>query len=328
MPGLVGGFGNYFLPIHCGAVDMAKFIKLNKFFCFHLKLLFGPAIAGWHSRPLLHERSYACCMESFLLIRRQNFLVLNYLCTSLCLASPTVWRASPHHQLNILFFYLFFYKLALFRPASSAAVTSIYPNLPASMMPYDIRALLRAANKQTLPLGSVAEVGCLARGVKRSSRKFSTMATPPLPRRGSVAAEGVASPALLERREGTKNSLNTYLTGLFEGDGHIWIQNLNSNAPRYALPLPLRSASEERGERASTISKKHNPRFCITFHLKDKPLAEKLLKSIGYGFIRIKLKENACVLTVSPLKGLIFVIQLLNGNMSADAHLKYINYTL
>jgi len=25
MPGLVGGFGNYILPIHCGSPDMAKF---------------------------------------------------------------------------------------------------------------------------------------------------------------------------------------------------------------------------------------------------------------------------------------------------------------
>jgi heme/copper-type cytochrome/quinol oxidase subunit 1 len=25
MPGLVGGFGNYILPVQCGAVDMANF---------------------------------------------------------------------------------------------------------------------------------------------------------------------------------------------------------------------------------------------------------------------------------------------------------------
>lgn len=85
-------------------------------------------------------------------------------------------------------------------------------------------------------------------------------------------------------------NLNSYLTGLFEGDGHIWIPNLNA-------------------------TKKHNLRFCITFHLKDKPLAEKLLESLGYGFIRIKLKENACVLTISPKNGLIKAISLLNGNM-------------
>ena len=84
--------------------------------------------------------------------------------------------------------------------------------------------------------------------------------------------------------------MNSYLTGFFEANGHIWIPSSNS-------------------------TKKHNPRFCITFHLKDKALADKLLDSLGYGFIRIKLKENACVLTISPLKGLINVIHLFNGNM-------------
>lgn len=85
-------------------------------------------------------------------------------------------------------------------------------------------------------------------------------------------------------------NLDSYLAGLFEGDGHIWIPNINA-------------------------TKKHNPRFCITFNLKDKPLADKLLETLGYGFIRIKLEENACVLTISPLKGLINVISLINGNM-------------
>jgi hypothetical protein len=56
------------------------------------------------------------------------------------------------------------------------------------------------------------------------------------------------------------------------------------------------------------LLKKHNPRFCITFHIKDLPLADVILKKIGYGFIRIKSKNNAVVLTVSPIKGLKFII--------------------
>lgn len=86
------------------------------------------------------------------------------------------------------------------------------------------------------------------------------------------------------------NKLNTYLAGLFEGDGHIWFPKEN-------------------------IKKKHNPRFCITFSLKNEPLAKKLLGIIGYGFIRYKPKDNACVLVISPVKGLKKVIELINGEL-------------
>jgi hypothetical protein len=75
--------------------------------------------------------------------------------------------------------------------------------------------------------------------------------------------------------------LNSYLAGLFEGDGHIWLPNINWKK-----------------------KKKHNPRFCITFALKNEPLAKKILEIIEYGHIRYKPKENACVLIVSPVKGL------------------------
>ena len=43
--------------------------------------------------------------------------------------------------------------------------------------------------------------------------------------------------------------------------------------------------------------------------------AEYLLAFIGFGFIRIKSKENACVLTVSPKDGLIKIVNLINGNL-------------
>ena len=83
---------------------------------------------------------------------------------------------------------------------------------------------------------------------------------------------------------------NSYLAGLFEGDGHIWISK-------------------------NLIKKKHNPRFCITFGLKNEPLAKKLLDIIQFGHIAYKPKDNVCVLTVSPVKGLKKVVSLLNGEL-------------
>jgi hypothetical protein len=84
--------------------------------------------------------------------------------------------------------------------------------------------------------------------------------------------------------------LGSYLAGLFEGDGHIWIQG-------------------QKGK------KTHNPRFCITFSLKNEPLAKKLLDIIEAGFIRYKLKDNACVLVVSPVIGLKKIVNLINGKL-------------
>ena len=66
------------------------------------------------------------------------------------------------------------------------------------------------------------------------------------------------------------NNLKTYLAGLYEGDGHTWIQKQN-------------------------VKKKHKPRFCITFGLKNEALAKKILDLAGSGFIRYKPKNNACV---------------------------------
>ncbi len=96
-----------------------------------------------------------------------------------------------------------------------------------------------------------------------------------------------------------KISLNSYLAGLFEGDGHIWIHN---NTEGFDL-------------HNTKIKKKHNPRFCITFSLKNKPLAQKLVNKIKYGHIVYKPKDKACVLTISPVEGLKKIITLINGEL-------------
>jgi hypothetical protein len=87
-----------------------------------------------------------------------------------------------------------------------------------------------------------------------------------------------------------KTLFDTYLAGLFEGDGHIWFSKENTK-------------------------KKKNPRFCITFGLKNELLAKKLLEIIGYGYIRYKSKNNACVLIISSVKGLKKVIEYINGEL-------------
>ena len=86
------------------------------------------------------------------------------------------------------------------------------------------------------------------------------------------------------------DKFESYLAGLFEGDGHIWIQKPGDK-------------------------KKQNPRFCITFGMKNEPLAKKLLELIGSGFIRYKLQDNACVLVVSPVVGLKIIVNWLNGQL-------------
>lgn len=91
------------------------------------------------------------------------------------------------------------------------------------------------------------------------------------------------------QRNSTSNK-SSYLAGLFEGDGHIWMSKY-------------------------LTKKKHNPRFCITFSLKNEPLAKKLLDIIQYGHIAYKPKDNACVLTVSPVKGLKRLVSLVNGEL-------------
>jgi len=186
MPGLVGGFGNYILPIHCGSPDMAK-LKLGSIY----------------------------------------------------------------------------YKI-------EAKTNSIDKLLPLTK----IKGTL--APKQPGLIKRLEE--CLG--------ESSTPQALSLPRQW---------PALHSQKEAKiqdKNykNLNSYLAGLFEGDGHIWLPNLN-------------------------MKKKHNPRFCITFGLKNEPLAKKILDKIEYGHIRYKPKENACVLIVSPVKGLKKIIKLINGEL-------------
>jgi hypothetical protein len=84
-----------------------------------------------------------------------------------------------------------------------------------------------------------------------------------------------------------------YITGLFEGDGYIWIPS------------------------SVTISKKkHNPRFTITFNKKNEKLALFIQQNLGnFGFLRQKINEYVVILTISETKGLLVILQLFHNNI-------------
>jgi hypothetical protein len=85
----------------------------------------------------------------------------------------------------------------------------------------------------------------------------------------------------------------TYLTGLIEGDGSI------------IVPKTERSSK----------GKLNYPSIQITFHLKDLPLALLIQKNLGYGSLIRKKGLNAYTLYINDNKGILSLVNLLNGNM-------------
>ena len=85
----------------------------------------------------------------------------------------------------------------------------------------------------------------------------------------------------------------SYLTGLIEGDGTIIVPNT---------------------ERSSK-GKLNYPSIQIVFHLKDLPLALLIQKELGYGSLIRKKGLNAYVLSINDQKGILNLVNLLNGNM-------------
>jgi len=87
-----------------------------------------------------------------------------------------------------------------------------------------------------------------------------------------------------------RRQFGSYLTGLWEGDGSIWIPK-TSHAPS---------------------GKRYTPHFSITFYDKDYPFILALQQLIG-GTIRKKSKNHAYVLTITSLNGLLKIIHEING---------------
>jgi hypothetical protein len=88
----------------------------------------------------------------------------------------------------------------------------------------------------------------------------------------------------------SKSNFGSYIAGLWEGDGHIWI------------PKTIYAPS----------GKKYLPHFSITFVESDYPLVLKLKILLG-GSIRFKKENHAYVWTLSSVSDLNNIINLING---------------
>lgn len=95
---------------------------------------------------------------------------------------------------------------------------------------------------------------------------------------------------------GSNTYLSSYVAGLIEGDGTIHVPKT------------------ERSKKGNL----NYPSIQIVFHLKDLPLALLIQKEIGHGSICRKKGLNAYIYTVNNLKGLLLLIQLINGNMRTN----------
>lgn len=91
----------------------------------------------------------------------------------------------------------------------------------------------------------------------------------------------------------TYSKFGSYLTGLIEGDGSIIVPHTE----------------------ISSKCKLNYPSIQIVFHLKDLPLALLIQKNLGFGSLIRKKGSNAYVLYINDQKGILNLVNLLNGNM-------------